>query len=119
MPRVKLIQDKADVASEHHALFDELGALRGRISGPSQIVLHSPAIARPWNEISEYLHGLSIVEPQHAELAVSAAAREYDCGYGVPWLVELTCLTGHYSLLAGIVNAFEVSPAPDAEQLPL
>ena len=81
MARVKLIQNREDIASEHHALFDELAALRGRISGPSTVVLHSPGLARAWNEVSEYLHGLSVVEPQHAELAVSVTAREYDCGY--------------------------------------
>jgi 4-carboxymuconolactone decarboxylase len=81
MARVKPIVNRDDVAAEHHALFDELAALRGRISGPSTIVLHSPELARPWNEISEYLHRLSIVEPQHAELAVCATARERDCGY--------------------------------------
>ena len=81
MARVKLIVNKEDVAPEHHALFDTLAALRGRISGPSTVVLHSPGLAGPWNEISEYLHRLSIVEPQHAELAVCATARERDCGY--------------------------------------
>ncbi len=81
MARVKLIVDREDVAPEHHALFDALAARRGRISGPSTVVLHSPGLARPWNEISEYLHRESIVEPEHAELAVCATAREKDCGY--------------------------------------
>src|SRR4030095_2375499 len=81
MARVKPIVNRDDVGAEHHALFDELAALRGRISGPSTIVLHSPELARPWNEISEYLHRLSILEPEHAELAVCATARERDCGY--------------------------------------
>src|SRR5687767_14461913 len=81
MARVKLIVHKEDVAPEHHALFDELAALRGRISGPSTVVLHSPGLARPWNQISEYLHRDSIVEPEHAELAVCATAREKDCEY--------------------------------------
>jgi 4-carboxymuconolactone decarboxylase len=81
MPRVKLIRNKEDIAPEHYPLFDELAALRGRISGPSTIVLHSPVLAKPWNEISEYLHGVSIVPDQYAELAVSVAAREYDCAY--------------------------------------
>jgi 4-carboxymuconolactone decarboxylase len=81
MARVKLIADKEDVAPEHQALFDELAARRGRISGPSTIVLHSPGLARPWNRISEYLHGESIVGAPYAELAVCATARETDCGY--------------------------------------
>jgi hypothetical protein len=63
MARVKLIVNKEDLAPEPHALFDRLAALRGRISGPSTVVLHSPGLARPWNEISEYLHRESIVEP--------------------------------------------------------
>lgn len=81
MARVKLIRNKEDIAPEHHALFEELAALRGRISGPSTVVLHSPGLAKPWNEVSEHLHRQSMVEPQHAELAVCATAREKDCGY--------------------------------------
>jgi len=181
MARVKLIVNKEDIAPEHHALFDKMAALRGRISGPSTVVLHSPGLARPWNEISEYLHRESIVEPQHAELAVCATAREKDCGYvwnahvplarkagltaetidtvrdrrpvnGLPgperavvlyvrqllqdnrvesgvfdqllkahdpkWLVELTGWIGRYAALAGILNAFEVTPAAPVEALP-
>src|SRR2546428_12150617 len=81
MARVKPIVNREDVPPEHHPLFDKLAALRGRISGPSTIVLHSPGLARPWNEVSEYLHRESLVEAQHAELAVCATAREKDCGY--------------------------------------
>ena len=181
MARVKLIVSKEDVAPEHHTLFDELAALRGRVSGPSTVVLHSPGLARPWNAIGEYLHRESIVEPQHAELAVCATAREKDCGFiwnahvplarkagvaaetidtvrdrrpvaGLPgperavvlyvrqllennrvesevfhellkahdpqWLVELTGWIGRYGALAGIVNAFEVAPGASLEMLP-
>jgi hypothetical protein len=39
--------------------------------------------------------------------------------HGVPWLVELTGLIGHYGIVTGILNAFEVAPALDAEPLPL
>ena len=180
MARVKLIVNKEDVAPEHHILFDKLAALRGRISGPSTVVLHSPGLARPWNEISEYLHRESIVEPRHAELAVCATAREKDCGYiwnahvplarkaglaaetidavrdrrpvaGLPgpeqavvlyvrhllqnnrvesevfdqllkahdpqWLVELTGWIGRYGALAGVLNAFEVTPDAPVEVL--
>jgi 4-carboxymuconolactone decarboxylase len=181
MARVKLIVDREDMAAEHHALFDALAARRGRISGPSTVVLHSPGLARPWNEVSEYLHGESVVEAEHAELAVCATAREKDCGYiwnahvplarkaglaaevidavrdrrpvaGLPdsaravvlyvrqllqhnrvesavfarlleahdprWMVELTVWIGRYGALAGILNAFEVTPGAPAEVLP-
>src|SRR5581483_2390922 len=62
MARVKLIQNREDIAPEHYALFDELAALRGRISGPSTVVLHSPGLAGPWNEVGEFLHRKSVVE---------------------------------------------------------
>ena len=39
--------------------------------------------------------------------------------YGVPWLVELTGIIGHYGMITGVLNAFEMLPAPDAEQLPV
>ena len=181
MARLNLIKEKGDLTPEHHALFDELATLRGRVSGPSAVVLHSPGLAGPWNEPGEYLHLHSVVEAKHAELAVCVSAREHDCSYiwaahvglartagvseqtlaavrgggsleGLPaeeatvvryvqqlmrtnrvegdvfdallsahdprWMVELTAWAGRYAALAGILNAFEVSPAPDAESLP-
>jgi len=39
--------------------------------------------------------------------------------YGVPWVVELTGLIGHYGLMTGLLNVFEMAPAPEAEQLPV
>ena len=81
MARVKLLTEKGEVAPEHYALFDDLAALRGRVSGPSAVVLHSPALARPWNDVGEYLHRASIVDPRHYELAVCVTAREQDCAY--------------------------------------
>ena len=43
MARVKLIVNRDDVAAKDHALFDDLAALRGRISGPSTVV-HAPPV---------------------------------------------------------------------------
>ena len=37
--------------------------------------------------------------------------------HGVGWLVELTALVGHYNAITTLLNAMEVSPAPDAERL--
>ena len=181
MARVKLIQERGDVAPEHATLFDALAARRGRISGPSSVVLHSPGLAGPWNLISEFLHGESIVEAEAYELAVCTTAREFDApfiwaahapaarragvsdaaieavashrettglapeeativrftrqllsnrrvddatfgplldAHGPRWMVELTAWIGRYAALSGIVNAFEVTPAPEADQLP-
>jgi 4-carboxymuconolactone decarboxylase len=38
--------------------------------------------------------------------------------HDVQWLVELTVIVGHYGLLAGVLNAFEVPARAGAEQLP-
>ena len=81
MPRVKLLTAKEDVAPEHYALYDELAALRGRLSGPASVVMYSPALSKPWNDQSEFLHREAMVEPALSELAISAAARERDCQY--------------------------------------
>ncbi len=37
----------------------------------------------------------------------------------MPWVVELTGLIGHYGNVSGLLNAFEMAPPPDAEQLPV
>jgi 4-carboxymuconolactone decarboxylase len=39
--------------------------------------------------------------------------------HGIPWLVELTAMIGHYGMVTAQLNAFEVAPRADAEQLPL
>jgi 4-carboxymuconolactone decarboxylase len=81
MPRVKLLATRDDVAPEHYPLFEELAALRGRVSGPSSVVLYSPALSKPWNDQSEFLHRDTVVEPAASELAMIATAREKDCAF--------------------------------------
>jgi 4-carboxymuconolactone decarboxylase len=38
--------------------------------------------------------------------------------HGVQWLVELTAAENYFSILCGIVNAFEVPAPPDGDKLP-
>jgi 4-carboxymuconolactone decarboxylase len=38
--------------------------------------------------------------------------------HGIPWLVGLTSVAGHFGLISGINNAFEVAPSPTGDQLP-
>jgi 4-carboxymuconolactone decarboxylase len=38
--------------------------------------------------------------------------------HGVRWLVELTVTAGHFGLISGINNAFEVPPSPQGDALP-
>src|SRR5262249_19347636 len=37
--------------------------------------------------------------------------------HGVRWLVELTTIAGHFGLICGVNNAFEVPPSPQGDQL--
>ncbi len=39
--------------------------------------------------------------------------------HGVQWLVELTAAANYFSILCGIVNAFEVPAPPDGDKLPV
>ena len=39
--------------------------------------------------------------------------------HGVRWLVELTATAGHFGLISGINNAFEVPPSDGGDQLPV
>jgi 4-carboxymuconolactone decarboxylase len=39
--------------------------------------------------------------------------------HGVRWLVELTTIAGHFGLICGINNAFEVPPSPQGDKLEL
>jgi 4-carboxymuconolactone decarboxylase len=39
--------------------------------------------------------------------------------HGPRWLVELTAVAGHFGLISGINNAFEVPPSPSGDSLPV
>jgi 4-carboxymuconolactone decarboxylase len=39
--------------------------------------------------------------------------------HGVRWLVELTTVAGHFGLISGINNAFEVPASPGGDELPV
>jgi 4-carboxymuconolactone decarboxylase len=60
----------------------------------------------------------------YAQQVVSANRVEADLferlnqRHGTPWLVGLTTTAGHFGLISGINNAFDVPPSPDGDQLP-
>jgi 4-carboxymuconolactone decarboxylase len=39
--------------------------------------------------------------------------------HGVRWLVDLTVTAGHFGLISGVNNAFEVPPSPGEDSLPV
>ena len=65
-------------------------------------------------DIADYVRQLS-----RTNAVAQALFDRLQSRHGVPWLVELTCLVGHYGIVTAILNAFEVASAPGAEPLPL
>jgi 4-carboxymuconolactone decarboxylase len=56
-----------------------------------------------------------LVRTNRPDHAVQTRLRER---HGVQWLVELTAAANYFSLLSGMVNAFEVPAPPDGDKLP-
>ncbi len=179
MARVEQITDKAQLAPEHHALFDRIAQARGQVGGPYSILLHSPGIADKVDALSAALRTQAQLTPAEFVLVALVVARTKDCVFvwsvqapaarraGIPeeviaavhdratdplsedqrdivdyvgqvaatnrvdqgvfdrlvqrhgarWLVELTTVAGHFGLICGINNAFEVPPSPTGDKL--
>jgi 4-carboxymuconolactone decarboxylase len=181
MPRIEAITEKAQLAAEHHALYDRFVAARGRVAGPYSILLHSPTIADKIDTLSSALRNDAVVSAQEFVIAALAVARAKDClfvwsvqvpnarragvadpviaairdrrpesldtetadlasyaqqvvggsrvdqatfdrllaRHGSRWLVELTAIAGHFALISGVNNAFDVPPSPGGDALPV
>ena len=180
MARVEQIIDKAQLAPEHHALFDRIAQSRGAVGGPYSILLYSPGVADKVDALSAALRAESQLTPSEFVLVALTVARAKDClfvwsvqapaarragvpeeviaavhdratdalsedqrdiveyvsqlagasgrvdnavfdrlvaRHGVRWLVELTTVAGHFGLICGINNAFEVPPSPTGDKL--
>ena len=179
MARVEQITQKAQLAPEHHALYDRIAQSRGQVGGPYSILLHSPGVADKVDALSAALRAESQLSPQEFVLVALSVARTKDCLFvwsvqapaarranvsddvieavrtrtasgldaaqrdivdyaaqvvggnrvdealfqrlctarGVRWLVELTTVAGHFALISGVNNAFDVPPSPGGDTL--
>ena len=79
MARIEPITDKAQLAPEHHALYDRFVQARGRIAGPYSILLHSPGIADRVDALSGALRSESALSQQEFVTCALAVARAKDC----------------------------------------
>jgi AhpD family alkylhydroperoxidase len=57
----------------------------------------------------------ALVASNRVDEALFGRLRE---SHGVPWLVGLTTVAGHFNLICGVNNAFAVPPSPDGDALP-
>ena len=181
MARVEQITQKAQLAPEHHALYDRIAQARGQVGGPYSILLHSPGIAEKVDALSAALRTDGQLSPAEFVLAALAVARAKDClfvwsvqapnarragvsdaaiaairdrqttglsedeadlvrfaqqasganrvdqalfdrlkdRHGARWVVDLTVTAGHFGLISGVNNAFEVPPSPAGDTLPV
>lgn len=164
------------------SIYDEIVGSRGSVRGPFPVLLNSPDVALQIARLGHHVRFQNTLEPWVMELAVVAAARQWDCRFewaahaaaagragvrpeaiaavrnrtaprglqereallvsyvqellrqrrvsqptfdaavawlGVSGVTELTATIGYYSLLACVLDAFEVEPPPGADVLPV
>jgi hypothetical protein len=99
--RFTQITDKSQLAPDHHALADHIVQARGGLRGPYSILLYDPAIT------------------DKVDALAGALFERLKERHGVRWLADLTVAPGHFGLISGINNAFEVPPNPEGDQLPV
>jgi 4-carboxymuconolactone decarboxylase len=84
--RVTPITSREQIAPADHDAFDEvLATYNGRVVGPLRVLFHRPELARRISNIGAVMRRASPF-PDARELAIIAAAREWDCLY--EWYVH-------------------------------
>jgi 4-carboxymuconolactone decarboxylase len=79
MPRLTPITQRDQVAEDGRDSFDEIIASRGRINAPQSMLLYSPVLSARATAMNDALREL--LSEADFELAVIAAAREFDIEY--------------------------------------
>ena len=81
MPRIPPVATKADMAPEHHYVFDQVMQVFGRVRGPFSVLLHSPALAERMLGIVKFNREGCIVDGRLRSHAILAAVRERESAY--------------------------------------
>jgi 4-carboxymuconolactone decarboxylase len=79
MARIPLIENKNDLSSEFHPLYDAIAQTRGRVQGPFAALLHSPPVAERTAHLGTYIRFESALDRKVVELTALATARELEC----------------------------------------
>jgi len=74
----------------------------------------STGLSEDWADIVDYAR--QVVAHNRVDEALFERLNQR---HGTRWLVELTTIAGHFALISGINNAFEVPPSPGGDQLPV
>lgn len=81
MPRIPQLTQRDQVAPEHQAAYDAVAAARGAVTGPSSLLMHSPALAEANAHLTRYWVADSLLPARVQEVAILCAARAKGCGY--------------------------------------
>jgi 4-carboxymuconolactone decarboxylase len=68
-----------EMTPEQRAVHDEIvSGMRGRLIGPLRAVIHSPALARRWSQLGEYLRFSTCLPKKLSELAIIVTGRRWN-----------------------------------------
>jgi alkylhydroperoxidase family enzyme len=81
MPRIKLIEEKSDVAADQHAEIDAIVETLGRVAGPFGVLAYSPGLAQKVMEAGAHVRLKSSLTMGEREMTILAVSREKDARY--------------------------------------
>jgi 4-carboxymuconolactone decarboxylase len=81
MPRIPLITNRSDLASEYQHVFDAIHSTRGAVRGPFTVLLHRPELAAAAQQIGAYLRYESELPGWLREGLTLITARLFDCDF--------------------------------------
>jgi 4-carboxymuconolactone decarboxylase len=81
MPRIPLITDRSELASEYQQVFDAIQHSRGAVRGPFAVLLHRPEVASGAQQIGAYLRYQSDLPGDLREGLILITARLVNCDF--------------------------------------
>jgi 4-carboxymuconolactone decarboxylase len=87
MARVPLLTRRELLPPDAQRIYDQIGAKRGGVGGPFQVLLHCPELAGRVGALGQTIRFEGTLPEEVRETAVLAAAREMDCAF--EWSVHV------------------------------
>ncbi len=81
MPRIKMLSEKSDLPAEQQGEYDNIIKVLNHVTGPFQILLHSPGLAEKVMNAGAQIRLGSTLTKAERELIILAVAREKDARY--------------------------------------
>ncbi len=87
MARVPLLADRNGLPPDAQRVYDQIGAKRGGVAGPFQVLLHCPDLAGRVSALGQRIRFEGTLPEDVRETSVLATAREMDCAF--EWSVHV------------------------------